>query len=804
MFVNLDGDATRATIEFEEYPKQVVVDGTPTDPSSPRSRAPDDDDGYVLASMARNINDKVQFGLEIQRWSAGNESSPEKHWLAADGIEPPNPYGIRSLVGHGEIQFEEIVGKLCQGWFIPFPSQIRASTSSLSLDSRTASSLERLSKEKELFDRDDSQDDESLPDGWETSRNTEGEEFARRLAKTGARLAVWAGDRIWWAARNPLILQFDAALDAACPNGFASVKDMNKQGIYTVLEAIRGRDAKTELQFLTFGYLRQKAGLLLLVELLTSGTEQLFEGELNALEEVLIESKLDARVVLSLVPGIRNEIIEGRRGIWIYGGVRKVADAFLRGAAFDGLLKAGLGSLGSRAMHFLRRFLSSWRRMKGFASVADESEVFRTVDAALLTVLLELDRHAPKGLGKGGPVRSELNELVDRGVDCFDRAVDLLESYHRLFILSRLYQSRKMAGHVLATWKRIIEGERDEGQELRDGEQRVREYLAKISGQVLVQEYGIWLANRNPRLGVQVFAEDKSRTSRFEPARVVELLREEAPNAVKYYLEHLVFGKGNTAYVNELVAYYLDVVLDELESSATSREAVMAAYDAYRALHAPKPTYHHFLTANAPEGDEVWHSRLRLLQLLGGPHDYDSATIRARIARLSGELLVPETIILAGREQHHDDALRLLVHNLGDYDTAVSYCMRGGIRVYVPPEGRRHWASWPEIEQQRRLFRVVLHEFLAIDDVGNRVEQTGALLEHFGGWFDVEEVLRLVPDSWPVDVVAGFLVGALKRLVRDKHESVMTRALSGAENLRINYDLVVGIEEKGPGIEASS
>ncbi|XP_044721915.1 TGF beta receptor associated protein 1 [Hirsutella rhossiliensis] len=762
MFVNLDGDATRATIEFEEVP--------------------DDDDGYVLASMARKSSDKVHYGLEIQRWSAGNESIPEKHWLAAEDVETPSPYGIRSLVG-----------------------PIEASTPSIrSQDSRTAASLERLSKEKDLFERDDSPDDDSLPEGWEATRNAEGEEFARRLAKTDARLAVWAGDRIWWAARNPLILQLDTALDAACPNGVAIVKDMDKQSIYSALKAIRGREARTELQFLTFGYLRQKAGLLLLVELLTSGTEQLFEGELKALEEVLIESKLDARVVLSLVPGLRNEIIEGRRGIWIYGGVRKVADAFLRSTAFDGLLKAGLGSLGSRAMHFLRRFLSSWRRMKGFASVADESEVFRTVDAALLTVLLELDRHAPKGLGKGGAVRSELNDLVDRGVDCFERAVDLLESYHRLFVLSRLYQSRKMAGDVLATWKRIIEGERDEGQELRDGEQRVREYLAKISSQALVQEYGVWLANRNPRLGVQVFAEDKSRTSTFEPARVVELLREEAPDAVKYYLEYLVFGKGNTAYVNELVAYYLDVVLDELESSAASREAVMAAYDAYRALHAPKPTYHHFLTANAPEGDETWRSRLRLLQLLGGPHDYDSAAIRARIARLSGELLVPETIILAGREQHHDDALRLLVHNLGDYDTAVSYCLRGGTSVYVPPEGRRHGASVPEIEQQRRLFRVVLHEFLAIADPSDRVEQTGALLEHFGGWFDADEVLGLVPDSWPVDVVAGFLVGALKRLVRDKHESIMTRALSGAENVRINYDLVVGIEEKGPSIEAAS
>lgn len=807
IFVNLDGDATRATIEFGEYPKQVVIDGAPRRPASPRSRVPDDDDGYVLASMTRKMHDKVQHGLEIQRWSAGNESSPQKHWLAAEDVDDGNSYGIRSLVGHGEIQFEEIVAKLCQARFTPFPSSIEGSTPSLrSVDSRTASSLERLTGEKELFERDDSQDEDSLPEGWEATRRAEGEEFARRLAKTEARLAVWAGDRIWWAARNPLILQLDKSLDAVCPGGFASVKDMDRKVIHSVLESIRDRDARTELQFLTIGYLRQKAGLLLLIGEMTSKIEQLSEGELTVLEEVLIESQLDARVVLSMVPGIRNEIVEGRRGIWIYGGVKKVADAFLRSVAFDALSKAGLGSLGSSTMHFLRRFLWSWRRMKGFASVADESEVFRTVDAALLTVLLELDRHAPEGLGKGGAVRSELYDLVDRGVDCFERAVDLLESYHRLFVLSRLYQGRKMAGEVLDTWKRIIQGERDDGQELRDGEQRMREYLAKISSQALVREYGVWLAKRNPRLGVEVFAEDKSRTPRLDPASVVQMLRDEAPNAVRYYLEHLVFAKGTGVYVNELIAYYLDVVLDELESSVASRQAVMAAYDAYRALRAPKPTYHHFLAANAPEGDEAWQSRLRLLQLLGGPHDYDSGAIRARIARLSGELLVPETIILAGREQLHDEALRLLVHNLGDYDTAVAYCLRGGTSVYVPPEGRRRRGGGdarPPVEQRRRLFGAVLREFLAIDDAGARAEQTGALLEHFGTWFDVEEVLRAVPDAWPVDAVAGFLVGALKRLVRDRHESAMARALSGAENLRASHDLVAAVDESGPAVEAS-
>ena len=143
-------------------------------------------------------------------------------------------------------------------------------------------------------------------------------------------------------------------------------------------------------------------------------------------------------MVLSLIPSIRNEIIEGQRGIWICGGVRKTADAYLRSRDFEVTAKDGIGTLEPMKMHFLRRYLGTWRKRKGFGSVADEREVFHTVDAALLLVLLEIDQHSPKGLGKGGVVRSELYEVVDKGVDCFDRAVGLLESYRRLFVLSRL------------------------------------------------------------------------------------------------------------------------------------------------------------------------------------------------------------------------------------------------------------------------------------------------------------------------------------------------------------------------------
>ncbi|KAK0392108.1 hypothetical protein NLU13_1606 [Sarocladium strictum] len=808
MFVNLDGDATRPPLEFARYPKDLVVDGVTADMLASRPDLTAEEEGYALASMTQEFDDGLHNGLEIQPLIMSDDG-PKKYWLEAEGVEKSSVYGVRSLVGSEETSFEDIVKRICQRRFTPFSTTVEGSTVSLkSADSRTALSMERLTKEKELFDRD-SDSGESLPDNWEATRNAEEEDFVRRLSRTQARLAVWSGACIWWAVRNPLILQMDSKIDAACPEPYDFSETSNKRAIFSLLGSIRNRDARSELEFMTIGYLQQKAGIILLIHLLSAGgQEEWNDAELSALEDVLVESKLDARVVLSLVPGVRNEIIEGRRGIWIYGGVKAAALAYLSSEKFEKTAKNAVSSLEPRVLHFLRRFLTSWRKMKGFGSVADENEVFRTVDAALLVVLLELDQHSPKGLNKGGAVRTELYDLVDKGVDCFDRAADLLESYHRLFVLSRLYQSRKLAGDVLATWRRIIEGERDDGQELEDGEKRVREYLPRLNNQALIREYGVWLANRNPKLGVQVFAEDRGRAPKFEPTEVVEILKKEAPDAVKYYLEHLVFGMGSTAYVNDLIAYYLDVVVNDLSSSELKRDNIMATYDAYRALEPPKPTYRHFLEDNTLPDDEVWQSRLRLLQLLGGGQDYDAGAIRERLASLPGDLLVPETIILAGRERKHEDALRLLVHKLGDYDTAVSYCLRGGYTTDLTPDGRHLSDSIPTttatIEEQSRLFHVVLREFLTIEDVSDRVEQTGRLLERFGSWFEVDEVLAMIPDGWSVDVIAGFLVGALRRLVAERRESSMRRALSGTENLRVAYELVLEIEEKGPRIEAEN
>lgn len=780
MFVNLEGDPTRSTLEFERYPHQVVADGRGVGVDPTPTNMEDDEEGYILASMnASTDEDSPQYGIEIQRWDLDpGEGEIEKYWLDTpdDRDSKSSKIGLRTLIDPGELYFADVKDRLQLKRF--YPVGANATSPDLPTEGGRASS-----------------EDE------DENRNQEEHKIAQRLGHAKTRLVAWSGNKIWWAVRNPMVLRQDASIseDSAMQQNVT----LDRRKLVEVINSLRGHEAKSETEFLSLGYIRQRAGLLLLKSGLESTIQPPTEPEYRIAEDALLEGALDPRVVLALAPYLQNEIVQGKDGIWIHGGVKDVADSCV--ANINSNADDDEGATSDHILQFLHRFLSAWRKKKGYGSVANESEIFRSVDAALLVVLLRLDKDTPPGPPKAKSIRVELYDLVDHGVDCFERAIQLLESHHRLYVLSRLYQSRKMAAEVLATWRRIVEGEHDAGGEFRDGEQKVREYLAKIRNATLVQEYGVWLANRKPKLGVQVFADDRSQVN-FEPTQVVQILREGAPGAVKEYLEYLVFSKGHAEYINELLAYYLDIVTSKLESSPEARAILAQTYESYRALRPPKPTYRQFITDNTLD-EEWWHSRLRLLQLLGGSQgsaaDYDVAAILQRIERFKDEL-VPEIIILAGRQSRHEEALQLLTHGLGDYDTAINYCLLGGSSIYHPVSGTLAPSTLPSRQEQAVLFRYLLQEFLQIRDISNQVEQTSNLLERFGGWFEVDDVLKLIPDDWSVELVSGFLVSALRRIVRERSETMVVRALSGSENLRVNADLIERIEKAGPSVETEA
>ncbi|KAK5134499.1 hypothetical protein LTR08_006416 [Meristemomyces frigidus] len=767
MFVNLDGDVVRGTIEFSTYPECLVIDSQ----SGSESSGPDMSGGesYVLAIVSRTVNGAKTRAIETQKLDADSDNvQSSKQWLNLGAYDAEDSgrggTGLRLATSATELSMSGIGESL---------------------------RLRRLHTSTAPTDYSEA----------DAKRNEEEDRFASRFAQVKASVLLYHDSRVSWVTRNPLLTRLEKQLDGGITQSSTGELAVDVTVVQRVINSIRGQDAKSELEFLTLTYIRQKASLLLFGNLVlqtASGTLS-YEHDKRRAEDALLAGEIDPRIILSLVPPLADEIDEGAQGIWAPQGLcHTITQLRTALSAAPKIVQDPQGAYGDNLLQLTKRYLLAWRAKKGFGSIADEAHVFRSVDAALLHALLLLDQATPRGPAAPGTVRAELNDVVDRGVDCFARAAQLFERFGRLYMLSRLYQSRKLVAQVLATWKRIVEGdgETDAGGELVDAELDLRRYLAKLRDAALVREYGGWLAQRNPRLGVQVFADDNSRVT-FTSEEAMTILRAQAPGAVKVYLEHLVFAKNDARYVHDLIAYYLDAVLAELASPAgEARAALRESYASYRALRPPKPTYAHFITAHTIQAD-WWHSRLRLLQLLGGGHGaaaagggYDGHALALRLAPWSEEL-VPEMIILNWGEGRHGEALRLLVHGLGDYDSAVRYCLRGGAGIFHPAGGVAVERQLSR-EEQAALFAVLLHEFFAIGDAGQRVERTAELLERFGGWFDVAEVLEVVPDGWSVEVVAGFLVPALRRLVGERNETDAIKRATASSAVNMTYESIAG------------
>jgi vacuolar protein sorting-associated protein 3 len=82
----------------------------------------------------------------------------------------------------------------------------------------------------------------------------------------------------------------------------------------------------------------------------------------------------------------------------------------------------------------------------------------------------------------------------------------------------------------------------------------------------------------------------------------------------------------------------------------------------------------------------------------------------------------------------HEEALRLLVHDLKDYQGAETYCYSGGTFIETTKTKDDHAAL------QRELFPQLLANYLRLESMTDRVTQTFNLLDRWGRFFDVKLV----------------------------------------------------------------
>lgn len=484
MFVNTDGDVTRGTIQFERYPDQLIVD-----------------DGWVIAVIPGK-------GLEMQRWDMEVDKFLEE-------------------VDHkGTIPFEEAV-------------QLKKV---LGLEGTIVAEVGRALRFSRVPLRPKDEGAEEMESSEDRRRDEEERVIAQRISTVGSRVLAFSGRKVWTLLLRPLSILLDSRLPKFSDKNFDGIVARVRR-VLNVLEEVQSIEPDSETSFHEVAFVRQKCGLLVLGELLRitqKQTSDLAPDEILKVEDALFTSALDPRFIVALFGDLfQEDIVEGSGGVWVYGGVKEV---------FTSLKESKqVGSAFTRdVLLLLKRFLAEWRRKKGFGSVADEKEVFLTVDAALLRVLLMLDSpeyliDKGKTVVQEGNVRSELHSFIGAGVENIDGAARILESFGRLYVLSTLYSRAKMYRNVLETWKRILE-EGDSTMEFENGEERTKNFLLKMRDAGLVAEFGCWLAARNSKLGIQVFSSEEARI-KFDPSKVLEMLREHAPDAVRAYVEHLVVEK---------------------------------------------------------------------------------------------------------------------------------------------------------------------------------------------------------------------------------------------------------------------
>ncbi|KAL4806560.1 hypothetical protein BDV18DRAFT_117727 [Aspergillus unguis] len=802
MFVNVDGDVVRGTITFQKYPKSIVIDKG--DQTNLIQSSENTQDELLLAVMESEQDDQPRRFLEVQPWDVDPaEADDHKTWVEIPSINDDqiSNVGIGLTLSPTELEVQDL-GKLLRMVRLKIPA---LSTYGPVADPRTQASIEQLQKERELFESQElTGDDSKKASDWEAERNAEEAKIAQEMGKTRSSLVMWAGNHIWRIVRNPLITQLHDALRNS--QTLSDGHTLDRKAIWGIIETVQQTEPRSEAEFLGLNFLKQKASLLLFGDLLLDPSTRT-EAVIDETERALIIGDLDPRIAMILVPLLRTETLQSPQGTWVHAGLAETAEAYVQ--RIDEARESLTGLFDIEVINMIKRFLISWQQKRGYGSIPDEAYVFDSVDAALLRLILEQSENMTQEQAAKSGLRTELNKLVDHWKGNFEHAVRLLESYRRLYVLSRLYQSRKMSGNVLKTWRRIIEGVEDAGGEIGPAgvEVQMRRYLVKIKDVQLVEEYGSWLAKRNPQLGIQVFADSSSRVI-LDPSEAVKLLKERAPNAVQEYLEHLVFSKNLAQYADDLLQYYLDTVISVLENSTEARNSLSESYSTYRALRPPKPTYMNFITENLPS-NPWWQSRMRLLQLLGGGHasqftsaptpslNYTIPAVLARIEPFQNEL-VSESIILDGLQGRHREALRLLTHGLGDYDAATRYCLFGGPRSTGSTGAPLEFA---EKTRQSELFRCLLDEFLQIQDPFERIERTSDLLGRFAAWFDVREVLNIIPDDWSVDILNNFLAHVFRVLVSESREAKIERALSAGQNLRVAAEYISGIEKIGGWVE---
>uniref|UniRef100_A0A8D2BLH5 Transforming growth factor beta receptor associated protein 1 n=2 Tax=Sus scrofa TaxID=9823 RepID=A0A8D2BLH5_PIG len=376
-----------------------------------------------------------------------------------------------------------------------------------------------------------------------------------------------------------------------------------------------------------------------------------------------------------------------------------------------------------------KRFLMSYLNEVRSTEMANGYK--EDVDTALLKLYAEADHD------------SLLDLLVTENFCLLTDSAAWLEKHKKYFALGLLYHYNKQDAAAVQLWVNIVNGDVQDATRS-DLYEYVVDFLTYSLDPDLVWTYADWVLQKSQEVGVQVFTKrplDDQQGS-FNPDDIITCLKK-YPRALVKYLEHLVMDRRlqREEYHTHLAMLYLDEVLQQKPGADAT-------------------------------GAAVTETRAKLRHLL---QKSDSYRVHFLLDRIRGAGLPMESAILHGKLEQHEDALRILVHELADFPAAEDYCLWRS-------EGR-------DPPYRQRLFHLLLALYLGPGPSSTELTVAAVdLLNRHAAEFDAAQVLQLLPGSWSVQLLCPFLTRAVRDSIHARRTTQVAVGLAKSENLIYKYD----------------
>lgn len=392
-------------------------------------------------------------------------------------------------------------------------------------------------------------------------------------------------------------------------------------------------------------------------------------------------------------------------------------------------------------------FLSEWLKRRDLESVVDKTNVFHSLEVAYLKHLLyqqKLGENDPAFVSpESEPKTLFYDFLRNEVIESTETALQILADHRKYYGQFLLYQKLDQEENACALWKRILEGEIQDS-EFTQNELDFAEYLQHGSqNKQVIWDYGMWLVNRVPEIGLPIFVHHTKDTSLSSSSTILfdeeEVLKElkklKNHEPWRKFLKILVYNRHRVSLQSQLIELTVDGLLDKLDvkgqgstRAAEIREGIKECNTEYNKLPYPKRGYVEFLqskmdqykqqlirmqesndrkirgTADSTDTDpqvsvseraqseagrnkkqdliEVNKIRIDLLKLLMFDGKYEAEAMRRKLESSgANEILIVEMCVIYSRLKDYEKCLETLIHSLLDLDQAIEYCLYAQLTI---------------------------------------------------------------------------------------------------------------------------